>query len=551
MNSWRTSLNSSQRPLGLAVALIIASLTLLAWPRAAQAAGTWTETGPLANARYYHTATLLADGRVLVAGGADDGGYLDSAELFDPATGSWASPGSLVPARGAHTATLLADGRVLVAGGVGGAGNHLASVELFNPATGTWSSANSLGTARAGHTATLLADGRVLVAGGVSSAGNYLASAELFNPATGAWAPTTGPPATARASHTATLLADGRVLVAGGSNSTDGYLASAELFYPGTGTWATPGPLATGRTGHTATLLADGRILVAGGDNSTDGRLASAQLFNPATNLWSGAGPLATARYFHTATRLADGRVLVAGGTGSAGNQLASAELFNPATETWSSADSLAVTRNRQTATLLLDGRVLVAGGFIGFGYGARAELYDPQNLLRNGSFETAGVDPGAGTVGLPVGSDSINRWVVGDAGIDYRGGYWQPAEGRRSLDLNGALGPGSIRQAILISPGKRYLVTFALAGNPLGGDAVKTLRVSAAGQSRDFTFDTTGKTTNNMGWTTKSWTFTANDVATTLQFQSLTTGGYGPALDKVRVIRAALLPQLLPLLLD
>jgi choice-of-anchor C domain-containing protein len=306
--------------------------------------------------------------------------------------------------------------------------------------------------------------------------------------------------------------------------------------------------MATARGYHTATRLADGRVLVAGGIRGS--ALDSAELFNPATGTWSPAGPLATARFNHTATRLADGRVLVAGGNDRVA-PLTSAEIFNPATETWSPAGPLATGRDEHTATPLADGRVLVTGGIIPTGLLslASAEVYDPLNFLSNGSFESAGVDPGVGFITLPNGNTTITQWVVASGGIDYTAGAWQAAEGRRSLDLN-ALSAGSIQQSIATVAGARYLVTFALAGNP-AAPAVKTLRVFAAVQSQDFSFDTTGKSTINMGWTGKSWTFTATGATTTLRFQSLTDGANGPALDQVRVIRASSLPFLLPLLLD
>ena len=116
-------------------------------------------------ARYAHTATLLPNGKVLVAGGYNGGAVLSSAELYDPASGTWSATGSLTTARYGHTATLLPNGKVLVAGGYDGV-NVLSSAELYDPASGTWSATGSLTTARYGHTATLLPNGKVLVAGG-------------------------------------------------------------------------------------------------------------------------------------------------------------------------------------------------------------------------------------------------------------------------------------------------------------------------------------------------------------------------------------------------
>ncbi|MEQ1844869.1 MAG: kelch repeat-containing protein, partial [Nitrospira sp.] len=261
------------------------------------AVGAWRTTGSLTTARLYHTATLLPNGKVLVVGGSTStngnvGSPLASAELFDPTAdggvGSWTPTlQPLATARVFHTATLLPNGKVLVAGGQFSG----SCAELYDPAAnggnGDWSTTGCLTTGRAGHTATLLQNGTVLVAGGTSSA---LATTETFDPAAnggvGAWG-ATGSLTTHRYRHTATLLPTGKVLVVGGSpdGGISGSLASAELYDPavngGVGPWTpTLQPLTTGRQNHTATLLPNGKVLVVGG--STDGVggfLANAELF--------------------------------------------------------------------------------------------------------------------------------------------------------------------------------------------------------------------------------------------------------------------------------
>jgi N-acetylneuraminic acid mutarotase len=194
------------------------------------AAGTWSITRNLNTARVDHTATLLPNGKVLVAGGffndcSSGCSALNSAELYDPATGTWSTTGNLNSAPKSHTATLLPNGKVLVAADTG-------SGELYDPATGTWSDTGNLNTICYWHTATLLPSGKVLVAAGVDSGGDNVLSvdnAELYDPNTGIWS-YTGTVDTGRAQHTMTLLANGRVLVAGGRDYDYDALSSAELF---------------------------------------------------------------------------------------------------------------------------------------------------------------------------------------------------------------------------------------------------------------------------------------------------------------------------------
>jgi hypothetical protein len=152
-----------------------------------------------------------------------------SAELYDAATGTFSPTGSMAHHRSGQTATLLSDGRVLIAGGRGRnmSGDFtLASAELYDPLSGTFSSTGSMTVPGEGQTATPLHDGRVLVAGDTND------SAELYDPRTGGFT-ATGPMTTSRFAYAAALLADGRVLLTGGNVPTsNSILASAELFEP-------------------------------------------------------------------------------------------------------------------------------------------------------------------------------------------------------------------------------------------------------------------------------------------------------------------------------
>ncbi|HVE47466.1 MAG TPA: kelch repeat-containing protein [Acidimicrobiales bacterium] len=381
--------------------------------------GIWKTTESLDLPRPGHTATVLTGdawscpiycGRLLMAGGSDASGQPSSGgSLFDPATGTWSGfsvPGATREGRSNHTATRIADGALLLAGGnaaVFMAGEDSASsaptatAEILrinqsgNPSS---TKTGSLNEARAGHTATLLPDGKVLVVGGISAAGTPLASAEIFDPAApgvtqelpvdpgggfgvvevvpqGKWTVTSSPMASARSGHTATLIPTagtaGKVLIVGGDAA-----GSAEVFDVATSAWSTAGSLSPARTAVSATLLDDGSVLVAGG-RTDSGPVGVAETYNPASGLWSTVDSLETARADHLAVALADGRVLVAGG-GPAGSPLASVEVYAPASSTWSEARPMITARRLgdSSLTLLPDGTFLAAGAL------GRTEIYDP-----------------------------------------------------------------------------------------------------------------------------------------------------------------------------
>ena len=296
--------------------------------------GTFTPTGTMTTPRFSHTATLLAhgpaatNGKVLITGGGNDSGDLATAEIYDPVTGTFTATGPTKEMRFEHTATLLANGKVLLAGGTDG---NVA--ELFDPATGTFASTTGelIVGGRWGCTATLLKDGTVLIAGGRDAEdvfdGGPLNNAELFNPATGTFT-VTGGMVELRYGHTAALLNNGKVLLAGGTNGNS--LQSAELFDPTTGTFSPTGLMGSARANHTATLLDDGTVLLAAGLDSSlirDSSLSIAEVFDTATSMFTPTGPLGTPRFDHTATHLNNGQVLITGGE-SESNRVFSKPMF-------------------------------------------------------------------------------------------------------------------------------------------------------------------------------------------------------------------------------
>ena len=481
--------------------------------------GTWSTTGSMQFERQYFTATLLDDGDVLVAGGfatCDDDFCSDNrqAELYDPKTGTWSATGSMHRAREQFSATLLANGEVLVAGGLNEGGfsggtKTYSEAELYDPASGSWSPTGSMSEPRYGQAAALLPGvDWVLVTGGTSDA-----TSEVYQPATGKWVPT-GSMSTPRTDLTATVLSDGNVLAAGGTGTDGSAQATAEIyenstgplvsirprglsfgaqqvgatgplrsvtvtnvgtadlhvsgvdisgtdpgdfvaqdtcglvapgascsvavrFTPtaidlrqatvgvaddapgspqgfaasgygrGPGAWTPTGSLAIGREGATSTLLPDGDVLVAGGENAVyQGSLSDAELYDPSTGTFTQTGSLDAARAFISGALLPDGDVLVAGGLSNVPSALSSAELYDPATQTWSLTTPMNDVGFRLTDTLLTNGDVLVTG----FG-ASRPEVYDPG--------DATWTDTGP----LPVANEDATATLLGNGDVLVAGG--------------------------------------------------------------------------------------------------------------------------------
>lgn len=313
--------------------------------------------------RAAHTATLLPDGKVLIAGGFRPEGTAEiaiaSAEIFDPQTNSFTPTNDMNEPRSGHTATLLPNGKVLIVGGWGPS-QRTATAELYDPVTGEFSYTASLFEPRASMTASLLQDGRVLIAGGDLARNRPQLVAEIYDPGTSIFAPT-GRLHNGRSAHTATRLADGNVLIIGGRSERSTILASVEIYNPITGEFNLTGSMNLVRHKHAAVLLPDDSVLVIGGSNQNDwqGKYSSADIYDARTGTFAEAASLNSERFklSDAAVLLNDGNVLVGGGH----QQM---ELFDTRSERFVLSQQLDNHYYFAVLTLLNDGRVLITGGY-------------------------------------------------------------------------------------------------------------------------------------------------------------------------------------------
>ena len=381
----------------------------------------------MTDARGEHTATLLGDGQVIVAGGIDvELGFLASAELYDPTSRTFTVTGSMATTRSGAAAILLGDGRVLVTGGQT-TNAVLTNAEIYDPTTGKFTpTANHMPEPHFLHAIAMMPGGSVLVAGGFAGSGiftflNAQAAATQFDPSTNSFTPA-APLNLSRAVIDATVLKDGNIFIPGGTNFQGQALADAELYPAGAavdpgGRFALPpvaisGGMHSERVDERAITLGDGQILITGGINGVGVRSNSAELYDPGTvHLTLTNTSMTIGRAGQTVTMLNNGKVLVAGGDTD------TAELYDPSTGTFAAtAGKMSVIRLHHTATLLKDGTVLIAGGVSSQTGPAlnSAELYDPASdsftliaapMQSARVFQVAALLPN-GTVLLAGGSD-------------------------------------------------------------------------------------------------------------------------------------------------
>ena len=317
------------------------------------------------------------------------GGVTNTAEIYDPVAQTFTQTGSMTVPRQGATATVLNDGRVLLAGGVQNIGfrSELSSAELYDPIAGTFTATGSMRTAREGHTATLLRDGRVLVAGGSDNGTHTLDSAELYDPSSGTWS-FAGHMTVPRVAHVAVLLGNGSVLIAGGGRGDrpGGYIAyqNAETYNP---EFAQFNPvhahMKSDRVGAAAVMLDDGRALIVGGKSgqvltsfgpgtmslNSMTPLNTAEVFDPESNSFIATGNMHAPHYLPRLSKLADGNVLVTSGWQQQGPVvvgMGAADVFVPGSSSFAGIPPMHVARLQNSSTILPDGNVLIAGGIDG-----------------------------------------------------------------------------------------------------------------------------------------------------------------------------------------
>jgi hypothetical protein len=286
---------------------------------------------------------VLADGRVLLAGGFyRNGKPSPAAQLYDPATDSWTRLPDMPDPRLSQTATLLPDGRVLVAGGTDG-DRDFASVLLFDPRMGAWQAGPAMRTGRESASAALLGDGRVLVVGGFnrSTAGEQpgpVASAEMYDPARSAWVPAASPPSPGGGGRLLTLP-DGSALFVGGFGES-GAVAATYAYDARKDSWSRTGdlplPMLAAAFGR---VDAEHELVV--GNALGPSNAGAAAVYSARTRRWAAVTPPPASSAFPLGfARVSRGRLLLVEVMTTSGRANIGGAIFDPKLGTWSAIDA-------------------------------------------------------------------------------------------------------------------------------------------------------------------------------------------------------------------
>ncbi len=328
----------------------------------------WVPAGSMSQTRRNHTATALADGRVLAAGGEEgfnNNVLLATAELWDPKTKTWSSAPPMPSAHIYHTATRLKNDRVLIAGWQIGT--------VFDPLQDKWILPSAMQKYRAYHGADLLIDGTVLVAGGENMGPP---GAERYDPNSNSWTATTALMISYTYGNTVTALPDGRALVSLGPD-----VSTSGIYDPVKDAWQFTPPAKTGRAYHAAARLGSGRILFAGGTGQPFGLTKTAEIYDPAANSWTLAQDMSVKRYELRSAILPGGNVIIVGGQNGVFDW-SSTEIYDETTNSWNSGPTMIKARSEFGLASIGGGELLAVGGLSGIGTTAESELFSDKKGL-------------------------------------------------------------------------------------------------------------------------------------------------------------------------
>lgn len=399
--------------------------------------GDFTRGLNMTSPRFIHRSAKLLDGRVLFTGGqvqnAPTSVITASVDAFNPADNSVTPVAPMTIRRWSHTATTLADGRVLVTGGRTGStaanGIVLNTAEVYDPVVNEWTeTAGPMSVGRRSHTATLLPDGKVLIAGGGSgvatASSQPIQSAELFDPATGLFT-VIGNMVERRSAHSAILLDDGTVLISAGSNGTGTLFPTntAEIYDPADNSFTPVGPMNYPHLAQLPGKLRDGRIVQGSSyynvtHTSAGGRITDeSEIYDPATRVFTPIAPMFKQRIDIGAQGLLDGTLLIAGGVTTSPNFpsifQSTSEIFDPATNSWKLSGIMSSGRDEFSGLLLDDGRVVISGGFVSPGAVLlnSVEIYTPGLFPQvKGLFNVVADLPGSAF--KPDGRSALNDFI-------------------------------------------------------------------------------------------------------------------------------------------